>query len=132
MPIDRISIAEFHERLKAQGVVREDIAFKCPVCGTVQSMQTLFDVGAAQTIEGTEVFVGFSCIGRFTNAGPHRKDTPPGRGCDWTLGGLFKLHTVEIDRDGYMQPCFDIATPDEAQALAKQVHGAAQATEAKP
>lgn len=46
-------------------------------------------------------YIGFSCVGRFNN-----KKT----GCDWTLGGLFKMHEFEIeDEDGNMHPRFELA-----------------------
>ena len=41
------------------------------------------------------------------------------RGCDWTLGGLFTIHRLAVvlpDSDE-PRPCFDIATPQEAQEL---------------
>lgn len=115
----RIKVAQFHEELKAQGVSgREHLALKCPVCGTVQSGASLIRAGAGTTMDEVERFLGFSCVGRFTDAGPHRKDTPPGRGCDWTLGGLFKVHELEVEMpDGTVHPSFEPATPDEAQAL---------------
>ena len=60
-----ITVVEAHERMKAQGVDRADIAFVCPVCGTVQSMRSLIAAGAPP--EKAETYVGFSCEGRFSN-----------------------------------------------------------------
>ena len=116
----RMTIAEFHEAMKAQGVKRhEDFAFKCPICNTVQSGQTLLNAGAAPTWDEVERFVGFSCVGRFTDAGPYKKRNKPGRGCDWTLGGFFKLHELEVvDADGKAHPRFVLASPEEAAQLA--------------
>lgn len=55
--------------------------------------------------------LGFSCVGRFTQAGPPRRK-PDGRPCNWTLGGLFKLHTLEVvDEEGQAHPLFELATP---------------------
>lgn len=117
--IETITIPEFHVRLKAQGVKRhEDFAFKCPMCGTVQSGQSLICAGAGKDFDAVEKYVGFSCVGRFTGAGAPRKK-PDGKPCDWTLGGFFRLHKLEvIDEGGKHRPRFEIATPEEAQALA--------------
>lgn len=114
------TIPEFHAALKAQGVKpHEHLAFKCPICGTIQSGRDLIAAGAGKTFDDIERYVGFSCVGRFTNAGPHKTGAAPGRGCDWTLGGLFTLHTTEvIDSEGKKRPRFDLATPEEAQAHA--------------
>ncbi len=124
--MERITIDELHSRFKAQGVsAREHIAFKCINCGTVQSMASLAKAGCPA--DETEKYVGFSCEGRFSNAGPWPGDKNKTekakarrkiRGCDWTLGGLFRLHHVEVvNADGKPEPIFDIATPDDAQAL---------------
>ena len=84
------------------------------------SMASLAKAGVE--IDKTERYVGFSCIGRFTNAGPHKRGTPAGKGCDWTLGGLFTLHNLEVvDDAGKAHPVFDIATAEEAQALEKSL-----------
>lgn len=114
-----ITIPEFHTALKDQGVSsREHFAFRCVMCGTIQSARSLIAAGAGTTFEDVERFLGFSCVGRWTKAGPHKKGTPPGRGCDWTLGGIFTLHCMEIeDGEGTKHPRFDLASPEEAQAL---------------
>jgi hypothetical protein len=113
----RLSIPEFHAELKAQGVsAREHFAFRCPMCKTVQSGRDLIAAGAGSTFDEVERFVGFSCVGRFKGAASPRRE-PDGNPCDWTLGGLFRLHSLEvIDEDGNAHPRFDLATPEEAQA----------------
>lgn len=116
-----MTIPQFQEALKAQGVKRrEDIAVKCPICHTVQSMQSLINAGAGKNTDDVERFIGFSCVGRWTNAGPYKaKKGPQGKGCDWTLGGLLQLHCLEIiDEDGKRHPRFEPASGIEAQALA--------------
>jgi len=130
MAIETITIEELHARFKAQGVsAREHLAFKCVICGTVQSMASLIAAGCAA--DKAESLVGFSCEGRLTGAGAwpsnKKKDAKSVarrkvRGCDWTLGGLFRLHRIEVTgkvtgTDGKPQPIFDLATPEEAQAL---------------
>jgi hypothetical protein len=119
-----LTIAEFHAEIKAQGVKHtSDVAFKCVVCDTVQSMADF--VAAGCSIKEAESFIGFSCIGRQTNAGPFRKgESKPGAGCDWSLGGLFKLHVLEVvDNEGRAHSRFELASPAEAQAhaLARKV-----------
>ncbi|ATC34079.1 hypothetical protein CA606_18055 [Caulobacter vibrioides] len=117
-----ITVQELHARFKAQDVgERRFIAMKCPICGTVQNMQSLLTAGAGETEDQVERYIGFSCVGRWTNAGPHKRGEPPGRGCDWTLGGLFKLHKLEVvNARGRREPYFEIATQEEAKALQAQ------------
>lgn len=124
--MEQITISQLHARLKAQDVsAREHVAFKCINCRTIQSIASITKAGCPA--DKAEQNVGFSCEGRFSNAGPWPGDKNKTekakvrrkiRGCDWTLGGLFRLHRLEvINADGKPQPIFDIATPDEAQEL---------------
>jgi len=111
-----IHIPELHALLAAQGVPDVHYAFRCPICKTIQSAADLIAAGAGKNFDEVQRFLGFSCVGRFTDAGPHRKDEPPGRGCNWTLGGLFQLHELEVvSADGKRHPMFEIATRAEAQ-----------------
>jgi hypothetical protein len=104
------------DELQAQGVPRKHVATKCPICGTVQSMASLERAGATEA--DAMASFGFSCVGRFTNAGPHKRGDPPGKGCDWSLGGLLRLHEVEVVLEGgAISPAFEVASPDEAKAL---------------
>lgn len=125
MSVERIDVAEFHRRCKAQSVsAREHIALVCPVCGTVQSMASLIRAGAeADTVEN---FLGFSCEGRFSNAGswPGSADGSAAakkrrlvRGCNWTLGGFLKIHRLEVVDDDGPHPRFELATPEQARTL---------------
>ncbi|MDT1061162.1 VVA0879 family protein [Paracoccus sp. CPCC 101403] len=110
-----MTIPEFHAALKAQNVERADLALVCPVCGTVQSARDLIAAGAGLNFEDVERYLGFSCVGRWTDAGPARKN-PDGKPCNWTLGGLFQLHRLEVvDDDGSRHPRFEVATPEQAQ-----------------
>jgi hypothetical protein len=111
-----IRLKEFQEMLKAQGVPREDMAFVCPICGTIQSARDLIAAGAGKTFEDVEKFVAFSCVGRWTKIGQHKLDREPGWGCDWTLGGLLKCHAVDVvTPDGGIYPRFEPATPEQAK-----------------
>lgn len=111
-----ISVAELHGLLKAQRMpAREHFAFLCPMCGTVQSAQDLINAGAGRTFDDVERYLGFSCVGRFTGASTPR-DVPDGEPCDWTLGGLFQTHRIEVVGDaGKADPLFEPATPEQAQ-----------------
>lgn len=121
-----MTLDEYHSALKAQGVPRDHLAMKCPICKTIQSASDLIAAGAGQDFAGVEKYLGFSCVGRFTKAGGHKKWSPPGRGCDWTLGGLFQIHELEvITPDGVHNPRFELATPEEAQAYMNAKTGAA-------
>lgn len=124
----QISIDDLHARFRAQGVsAREHIAFKCVVCGTVQSMASLQKAGCPA--EKSESQVGFSCEGRWSSAGPwpanpRKRLARKVRGCDWTLGGLFHIHKLEVvNAEGKAQPIFEIAAPEEAQALQLLMEG---------
>jgi hypothetical protein len=124
----QISIAELHARFKAQGVsAREHIAFRCVVCSTVQSIASLQRAGCPA--DKAESQIGFSCEGRWNNAGAWPSDARKAarrtvRGCDWTLGGLFRIHKLEVvNEDRKAQPIFEIATPEEAQALQRLMEG---------
>lgn len=116
MSRETISVDEFRMRLKAQAVSsRTHAAVKCPMCATVQSIQSFICAGTEP--EQAEKFIGFSCVGRVTGAPAPRKE-PDGEPCNWTLGGLFRMHDLEVvDEDGTKHPHFVIASPEEAQAL---------------
>ncbi|MGH8632096.1 MAG: VVA0879 family protein, partial [Burkholderiales bacterium] len=108
---------QYHDALKAQGVPQDHLAMKCPMCGVIQSAASLITAGAGATFDDVQKFLGFSCVGRFTDASAPRKK-PDGKPCDWTLGGLFRVHKLEVvTPDGKAHPRFELATPEEAQAL---------------
>ncbi|SEO65218.1 VVA0879 family protein [Nitrosovibrio sp. Nv6] len=112
-----MTLDEYHSALKAQGVPRDHLAMKCPICKTIQSASDLIAAGAGKNFDEVEKYLGFYCIGRFTRAGGHKKGVPPGRGCDWTLGGFLQAHELEVvTPDGVHNPRFALATPEEAQA----------------
>lgn len=120
-----MTVIEFHDALIAQGVGREDLAFICPMCKTVQSAADLIVAGAGANFDEVEKYLGFSCVGRFTGAGSPRKE-PDGAACDWTLGGFFTLHKLEVvTEDGKHHPRFEPATADQAQQHALKQGGAA-------
>lgn len=67
----------------------KDWQFLCPACGRRQSI-----AAAVKSLGITEKeasgFVYSSCEGR--------RDASVG--CNWTLGGLFRIHALEIDEEG--------------------------------
>ncbi|MBW3538726.1 MAG: hypothetical protein KY476_00500 [Planctomycetes bacterium] len=113
-----ITLDEFLSELKAQGVPQEHFAFRCPMCGTIQSAVDLIAAGAGADFDAVEKHLGFSCVGRWTGAGTP-KDTIDGRGCNWTLGGLLQTHKLEVvTPDGKCHPRFEPCTPAQAKAHA--------------
>lgn len=117
-----LTLDEFRAELKAQGVERDDYAFKCPMCNTIQSARTLIAAGAGADFDAVQGQLGFSCIGRHTGKGSPATE-PKGTGCNWTLGGLFRTHKlVVVTPDGEKHPHFEPATPEEAQTLAASGH----------
>lgn len=121
-----MTLDEYKAAVTAQGVPHEHIAMKCPMCGVIQSGADLIAAGAGADFDAVEKYLAFSCVGRFTGAGSPRKK-PDGKPCNWTLGGLFSLHKLEVvTPDGKKHPRFDLATPAEAQAhMAGRVQQAA-------
>lgn len=117
-----MSVDEFHAACKAQGCGRTDlVVLICPMCETPQTGAELVAAGAGADFDAVEKYFGFSCIGRWKerisawSALKHARARK--EGCDWTLGGLFALHTLEvITPDGQSHPRFAPATPEQAQA----------------
>lgn len=112
-----ITLTEFHQACKAQGMPHSlDMAVVCPMCGTVQSARDLIAAGAGADYEGVRHILGFNCVGRYTGA-PSPRATPDGKPCNWTLGGQFQTHKLEVVVDGKAYPIFEVATPEQAQQL---------------
>lgn len=61
--------------------------FVCAACGHVQTISDFLALGIDRETAYKQVH--FSCIGRHTG--------DDGPGCDWTLGGLFSIHKVEVN-----------------------------------
>lgn len=115
-----LTFEEFRSAVKAQGVDRINYAFKCPMCGTIQSASDLISAGAGADFESVEKYLGFSCVGRFIGA-PSPRGKPDGKPCNWTLGGLFMTHKLEVlTPDGKSHPHFEVATPEEAKLHAEK------------
>lgn len=92
------------DQWNAEGVKRfgenvDNWLFVCPKCKTIQSVKELKEV----TPEGEDwrSYIAFSCIGRFNKEK---------KGCNWTLGGLFRIHTAEIVHEKSIpRPIFEFA-----------------------
>ena len=97
--METISLDEFEQKLKDNFNSLSEAEFICPSCKTVQTPQDLIDNGAGKDLDEVNGFIGFSCVGRFNN-----KKT----GCDWTLGGFFQIHELEITSQGKNRPCFKL------------------------
>lgn len=112
-----MSVDEFHAALSAQGMHSPlNMAFICPMCGTVQSAADLIAAGAGKSFDEVERFLAFSCVGRWTGAGSPRA-VPDGKPCNWTLGGLLSTHTLEVvTPDGKKHPRFQVASAEQAKA----------------
>ncbi len=92
-----MTVDEFREALKSQGVPIEEVTFQCPRCKTLQSANDLIKAGVGKNLDEVEKFIAFSCIGRWDKT----------KGCDWTLGGLLQIHELEvITADGKHHPRF--------------------------
>lgn len=116
----QITKLKLMEMLHEQGVERDDFAFVCPACKSVQSAKSLIKAGAGDDFMAVSKYLGFSCVGRFIGAGSPRKK-PDGKPCNWSLGGLLQLHEIEvIDAEGKVHMMFEPATKEQAQKLAKQ------------
>ncbi|WP_294203056.1 VVA0879 family protein [uncultured Chryseobacterium sp.] len=79
--------------------------FKCVSCGGTQSIQDFLD----NKVESPEDKVYYSCIGRYVD----------GRGCDWTLGGLFTIHKISVLKSAKVIPVFEMADVPEENSKAK-------------
>ena len=78
---------------------RKQWKFRCPKCDTKQNFND-FVKFTELTPDDITKYIAFSCIGRFTDK----------MGCNWTLGGLFQMHTLEItDPEGNNHPMFEFA-----------------------
>lgn len=121
-----ITIDEFQSACIEQANSNLQLVFKCSMCGCLQMGQDFIDAGAATSSEQAMGYVGFSCLGRHTGCGAPRKK-PDGKRCNWSLGGLFQLHKLEIvTPDGQSHPHFELASNEAAEQYRKQRAALAQ------
>ena len=77
--------------------------FRCVACGHVQSHKLA--EARDPNIGDTSRWIAFSCEGRRNSK----------VGCDWTLGGLFKIHKLTVLDGERSVPCFEFADDPETQ-----------------
>lgn len=75
--------------------------FRCVACGHVQSHELA--VARNPDIGDTSGWIAFACEGRHDSS----------VGCDWTLGGLFQIHELEVVDGERRTPCFEFADDPE-------------------
>lgn len=104
----QVTHTEFKEMMAAQGHKDNyDVTFQCPSCKTLQTGHDLMKAIGTEDREEVQKYIGFSCVGRFNNEKT---------GCDWTLGGLFLIHELEVvTDDDEKHPLFMPVTPEEAK-----------------
>lgn len=111
-----ITHAEFIAEYRAQSETREGIVFICPACGTLQNALDLIAAGAGEKFEDVGGQIGFTCVGRHRGQGSPSKAIA-GKGCNWTLGGLFQIHTLTVlTAEGDKHPHFELASREQADA----------------
>lgn len=101
---------------KLFGVDRMKWRFRCISCGHVQTAEDLAALGVVN-----EDAAYFNCAGRYKPSalsGLSKEAKEAKTGCDWTLGGLFRIHRVEVQHpeSGRFLAVFEFDHP-EAQAL---------------
>jgi hypothetical protein len=94
-----MSLKDFKKQAtKLYGEDSNNWKYKCPRCETIQEYKDFINAGVKP--EDIDKYIGFSCIGRWDK----------NKGCDWTLGGLFQIHKLEIiDNKGNHHPHFEFA-----------------------
>lgn len=106
----QVSLREFWaEGLEYYGKDCKTWVFACVRCGHHQSINDY--IAAGKTEAFAELRIAFSCIGREVE----------GVGCDWTLGGLFTIHKLEVFEpdDPNPYPRFEFVVP-ETRALSRE------------
>jgi hypothetical protein len=72
--------------------------FRCPACKHEQSVAEV--LARNPSLGDPSDWIYFNCEGRYT----------AGVGCDWTLGGLFQIHTLEVyNQKGERSRTFEFA-----------------------
>lgn len=93
-----LTLSEFHAQAKTQNVMRDDVAFVCPMCGTIQSPRLLISEGIGACYDTVKTIIGFNCVGRYTGKDSPNEEKGKGHGCNWSLGGLLQMHELEVLR----------------------------------
>lgn len=98
--MERLSYEEWVDKaMELFGKDRKDWKFVCPICGHIQSIKSVLEHNPSLNPEDIQKWIHYSCEGRANE----------GQGCYWTLGGIFKIHKVEISYLGKDIPSFEFA-----------------------
>mgnify|MGYP001021170312 CR=1 FL=1 len=134
--METVTLEEFQARCWAQGVPWEHVAFKCPQCGTVQSMASLMLMGCP--IPEAESALGVKCEGHYSGSGPFGPIRTlafvPPRGCKMSLtdpAPVLHSHAgLKVVMGNFSYPLFALATPGEAQVLKAALYAQSSSSEA--
>lgn len=100
----KITEADWIEEARKRYQEFGKVAFRCPICGFVATVQ---DYWAAKAPEG---MIGYSCIGRLIGA---KRNAFGGKGdgpCDYAGGGLFRMNPIHLLKKGKIETeIFDFA-----------------------
>lgn len=108
-----VTLEQFHAQCKEQAGSTLDTVVICPACKTLQCGHDFIAAGVEP--ERVPRVLGLNCVGRYTGA-PSARKVPDGQPCNWSLVGLFQIHTMEvIDADGVKHPHFELASVEQAQ-----------------
>lgn len=97
------------EAFKRFGADKMLWAWKCPLCGFVQT------AAMYKAAKAPESAIAFSCVGRWID-GSRKAFGGSGPGpCDYAGGGLFAVNpVVVVHPDGHTTDLFELATLEEA------------------
>ncbi|WOD12758.1 VVA0879 family protein [Pseudomonas sp. NyZ704] len=120
-----MTIEDLRSAAREQSPSAVDVVYKCPRCGTLQTSNDLIAAGAGEDYESVSKYIGFSCVGRFTGKGGPSQEKGKNHGCNWTLGGMFQMHELEVvTPDGKRHPLFELVSKDDAEAYRNARQGA--------
>lgn len=110
MSVERIGVEEWTKiAVELFGTNPHDWRFRCTSCGHEQSIREVMERHPNLNPDDVKAWIYFSCEGREWAC----KREKPEVGCDWTLGGLFQIHKIEVATpDGKTVPAFEFAHPD--------------------
>ena len=94
----KLSFEEWKDKaIELFGKDSKDWRFVCPSCGHIQSVKSVLEHNPSLDPNNIQNWINYNCEGRYNE----------GEGCDWTLGGLFKIHKLEIIYLGKEIPSFE-------------------------
>lgn len=122
-PIEKISIDQWlavGEQLF--GTNPENWKFKCTACGHSQSIAEVKERHPTLGSDEIKRWIHVSCEGRQWAC----RGRKPEAGCDWTLGGLFRIHKLEVDTGEGLKPAFEFDHPDAKRLIQESCLACAQ------